>query len=164
VLSGRGLCDELITRPEESYRLWCVVVCYLETSRICAPYIYGISSLSVNSSLEVNLRPRNTSFRGPTHKPFVQSRRSVHTEPTYDGEFPQVSLLLPKETALRHVFRWSNLAKERQCFRPRCCHSTAGRALYCKWLNSSTGIVNTVQCASSSLSRLQRNLKIVFTF
>ena len=29
VLSGRGLCDELITRPEESYRLWCVV-CDLE--------------------------------------------------------------------------------------------------------------------------------------
>jgi hypothetical protein len=26
VLSGRGLFDELITRPEESYRLWCVVV------------------------------------------------------------------------------------------------------------------------------------------
>ena len=32
MLSGRGLCDELITRPEESYRLWCVVVCDLETS------------------------------------------------------------------------------------------------------------------------------------
>ena len=30
VLSDRGLCDELITRPEESYRLWCVVVCDLE--------------------------------------------------------------------------------------------------------------------------------------
>jgi len=30
VLTGRGLCDELITRPEESYRLWCVVVCDLE--------------------------------------------------------------------------------------------------------------------------------------
>ena len=30
VLSGRGLCDELITRPEQSYRLWCVVVCDLE--------------------------------------------------------------------------------------------------------------------------------------
>jgi hypothetical protein len=26
VLSGRGLCDELITRPEESYWLWRVVV------------------------------------------------------------------------------------------------------------------------------------------
>jgi hypothetical protein len=32
VLSGRGLCDELITRPEESYRLWCVVVCDHEAS------------------------------------------------------------------------------------------------------------------------------------
>ena len=40
VLSGRGLCDGLITRTEESYRLWCVVVCDLETSRIGAPYIY----------------------------------------------------------------------------------------------------------------------------
>jgi len=39
VLSGRGLCDELITRPEESYRLCCVVVCDLETSRMGAPYI-----------------------------------------------------------------------------------------------------------------------------
>jgi len=39
-LSGRGLCDELITRPEESYRLCCVVVCDLETSRKGAPYIY----------------------------------------------------------------------------------------------------------------------------
>ena len=29
VLSGRGRCDELITRPEESYRLCCVVVCDL---------------------------------------------------------------------------------------------------------------------------------------
>jgi len=32
VLSGRGLCDELITRPEESYQLWCVVEYDLETS------------------------------------------------------------------------------------------------------------------------------------
>ena len=32
VLSGRGLCDELITRPEESCWLWCVVICNLETS------------------------------------------------------------------------------------------------------------------------------------
>ena len=47
VLSGRGLCDELTTRPEESYRLCCIVVCDLETSRIGAPYIYDISSLRV---------------------------------------------------------------------------------------------------------------------
>jgi len=52
VLSGRGLCDELITRPEESYRLCCVVVCDLETSRMDAPYIYiyDISRLRVNRS------------------------------------------------------------------------------------------------------------------
>ena len=38
VLSGRGLCDALITRPEESYRFWCVVVCDLETSRMRRPW------------------------------------------------------------------------------------------------------------------------------
>jgi hypothetical protein len=48
VLSGRGLCEELITRPEEFYRLCCVAVCDLETSRIGAPYIYDISHLRVN--------------------------------------------------------------------------------------------------------------------
>ena len=34
VLSGRGLCGKLITPPEESYRLWCVVVCDLESTKI----------------------------------------------------------------------------------------------------------------------------------
>jgi len=33
VLLGRGLCDELITHPEESYHLWCIIVCNIETSR-----------------------------------------------------------------------------------------------------------------------------------
>ena len=41
VLSGRGLCDELITRPEESYRLWSVVVCDLETSIVRSPWPTG---------------------------------------------------------------------------------------------------------------------------
>ena len=58
MLSGRGLCDELITRPEESHRLCRVVVCDLETSRIGVPYIYiyiyiyiyDISSLRVKSN------------------------------------------------------------------------------------------------------------------
>jgi len=36
VLSGRGLCDELITRAEESSRLW-RVVCHLETSWMRSP-------------------------------------------------------------------------------------------------------------------------------
>ena len=41
VFSGRGLCDELITRLEESYRLWCVVVCDLETSWMRRPWPTG---------------------------------------------------------------------------------------------------------------------------
>ena len=47
MLSGRGLCDELITLPEESCRLCCVVLCDLETSRMGAPHIYDISRLRV---------------------------------------------------------------------------------------------------------------------
>jgi len=34
MLSGRGLCYGLITRPKESYRLWRAVVCDQETSKI----------------------------------------------------------------------------------------------------------------------------------
>ena len=41
VLSGRGLCDGLITRPEESYRVWCVAVCDLETSWMRRPWPTG---------------------------------------------------------------------------------------------------------------------------
>ena len=38
VLLGKSLCDELFTRPEESYRLWCVVVCGLKTLRMRRPW------------------------------------------------------------------------------------------------------------------------------
>jgi len=34
VLSGRGLCDVLITCPEESYRLWRIIVCDQENSKM----------------------------------------------------------------------------------------------------------------------------------
>ena len=40
VLSGRGLCDELITRLEESYRLCCVVVWSRNIKNWCSIYIY----------------------------------------------------------------------------------------------------------------------------
>ena len=36
--SGRGLCVWLITRTEKSYRLCCVIVCDLETSRRRRPW------------------------------------------------------------------------------------------------------------------------------
>jgi hypothetical protein len=41
VLSGRSLCDELVTRPKESYRLWRVVVCDLVTSWKRRPWPSG---------------------------------------------------------------------------------------------------------------------------
>jgi len=34
LFSGRGLCDEVKTCPEESWRLWCVVVCGLENTSL----------------------------------------------------------------------------------------------------------------------------------
>jgi hypothetical protein len=44
VLSGRDLCVGLIIRPEESYRLWCVVVCDREASTLRKPVHWGLSS------------------------------------------------------------------------------------------------------------------------
>jgi len=33
-----SFCDRLITSLEESYRLWCVVVCYIETTILGRPW------------------------------------------------------------------------------------------------------------------------------
>ena len=55
VLSGRGLCDELVTRPEESYRLWCVVVCDLETSWMRRPWPTGGLSRQKNKQVSINI-------------------------------------------------------------------------------------------------------------
>jgi len=77
VLSGRGLCDELITRPEESNRL-CCVVCDLETSRLGAPYIYDISNLRVNCCSLCD-----------DHKGIVGTRSS--TNPTLAGRIIQLA-------------------------------------------------------------------------
>jgi len=54
VLSGRGLCDELITRPEESYRLWCVVVCascleFQENKHSCYNPLNAIGDPNLNN-------------------------------------------------------------------------------------------------------------------
>ena len=55
VLSGRGLCDELITRPEKSYRLWCVVVCDLETSRMRRPWPALGRSATAKKKIKINI-------------------------------------------------------------------------------------------------------------
>jgi hypothetical protein len=57
-LSGRGLCDELITRPEESYRLWCVVACDLETSWMRRPCPTGGCRSLIRRWKEVRIRKK----------------------------------------------------------------------------------------------------------
>ena len=55
VLSGRGIGNGLITRPEESYRLWYVVVCDLETSsRMRRPWpALGCSAIGGNIYIKI---------------------------------------------------------------------------------------------------------------
>ena len=63
VLSGRGICDELITRPEESYRLWCVVVCDLETSKMRRPWpTLGRSAKENKQNKLRSIAPRSLVF------------------------------------------------------------------------------------------------------
>jgi len=50
-----GLCDELIPRPEESYRLWCVM-CDLETSIMRRPWLI-LCLVSATSLLLVQRSP-----------------------------------------------------------------------------------------------------------
>jgi hypothetical protein len=38
VVSGTGFCEGPIPRLEESYRLWCVILCDLKTSRMRWPW------------------------------------------------------------------------------------------------------------------------------
>ena len=66
LLSGRDLCDELITRPEESYRLWCVVVCDLETSWIRRPWRTG-GCRAKNRQTSNLICYRNAKFQFYTH-------------------------------------------------------------------------------------------------
>ena len=65
VLSGRGLCDELITRPEESYRQHCVVVCDREVSLMWRQLLFHSYIIMHHSPLPGSLKQH---FRG-IHKP-----------------------------------------------------------------------------------------------
>jgi hypothetical protein len=75
VFSGRGLCDELITRPEKSYRLWCVVVCDLETSWM-RPWPTGGLSRHKQTNKEYNKRMLHMNT---VHLFGTITRCSVHT-------------------------------------------------------------------------------------
>jgi hypothetical protein len=89
VLSGRGLCEELITRPEESYRLWCFVVCSLDTSRMRRPWpVFDRSAIEKKlrnthhevAHYEIFQAPVTSSFIGCCQSHFPQ-------QPAFDLHF-----------------------------------------------------------------------------
>ena len=62
VLSVTDLYDELITRPEEIYRLWCVVVCDLEISKMKRPWpALGRKATEGEKIIVTHLSPFETS-------------------------------------------------------------------------------------------------------
>ena len=105
-VSGRGLCDELITRPEESYRLWCVVVCDIEKPqewgghdprwvaapqkkkfRICGPELLSRYSDSQRDGRSGDQIPVGARFPAP-----VQTGSGAHpaSYTVGTGSFPRV--------------------------------------------------------------------------
>ena len=68
MLSGRGLCDGLITRPEESCRLWCVDVGDLETSsRMRRPWpALGCSAIGGGKNAHTHTHTLHVTLRSPT--------------------------------------------------------------------------------------------------
>jgi len=63
MLSGTGLCDVLITHPEESCRLWCVV-CDLETSWMKRPWPAGrlLRHKQTNIPKKIHIYNKNMSY------------------------------------------------------------------------------------------------------
>ena len=81
VLSSRGLRDELITRPEVSYRLWRVVVCDLETSRMRSWPALGRSAQGkkTNSKRKEQTASWKAPFLSGSHKiPHISAVPNVH--------------------------------------------------------------------------------------
>jgi len=97
VFSGRGLCDELITYPEESHQLWCVVVCDLETSRMRRPW----PALGRNATAK---------------KIIIKVSRSSRKVP---ANLPEFNETLTGSTDFRKIFRykisWKSLRREPRC-------------------------------------------------
>jgi hypothetical protein len=56
VLSGVSLCDKLITPPEESYRLWCLVACDLETSKMRSPWS-ALGRNATEKKIQIQTKP-----------------------------------------------------------------------------------------------------------
>ena len=100
VLSGRGLCDELVTRPEESYGLLCVVVCDLETSRMRRPWPTGGLSRQKQNKTKNNIV--NLQFLPDIMQnfPFLLNNKNSFSVTLNAFSFSQISDLIGKNCKL----------------------------------------------------------------
>jgi hypothetical protein len=89
VLSGRSIFDGPITRPGESYRLWCVILCDLETLRMSWPWpSLGCCSrekqirifrrnLYYTASSDVSIRSNSWKWTEVSSTQYAEENRSV---------------------------------------------------------------------------------------
>jgi hypothetical protein len=101
VLSGRGLCDELITHPEESYRLWCVVVYDLEAPRMWKPWPTGVCCVKNKQKLFV----RSTFVPGTFNRPVSGQTGVSWPSLTFSGSQPATIARIHFDFSLL-PFRW----------------------------------------------------------
>ena len=80
MLLGRDLCGGLITRQEEFCRLWCVVVCDLETSYRRRPWNTGGGSVA----------PKNK----PTNKQLLTTERTPFSKCLYNSFVCKFNLII----------------------------------------------------------------------
>jgi hypothetical protein len=88
VLSGRGSRDELTPRPEESYRLWYVVVCDLVTS--------WMRRLWPTGGCRAKRRRMDITTSVLTALPEILSRKSIHQGCNFSHTFVQICTLMTR--------------------------------------------------------------------
>jgi len=72
VLSGRHLCDELITCPEECYRFWCIIEHDLDTSWMRRPWLTGGGAVLPNKK-----KSWSKHFRSATSTPLFNRNSGI---------------------------------------------------------------------------------------
>jgi len=108
VLSGRGLCDELITRPVEYYRMWCVAGCGLET---WPRPTQSSRADDVDDCLNIDCNARRTIPQAVNRQSLVTDTRvRSQTSPSknYGGQSDIGIVLSPSTSAFRRHYHFTN--------------------------------------------------------
>ena len=107
VLSGRDLCDGLITLPEEPYRLWRVVVCDQDTSKMRRlNHATGLYKIQPQWVVTPGKQTNNTCTNGQprSHISIPGSGKGVFSSPKCPDRLWAPSSLLASE--YRWCFPW----------------------------------------------------------